>query len=80
MMTIYRVPEGNPRLQYYNNTLDYYTLNKRHLLDVLLFPTYVLLFPLASPLCGIVALPTPLSSPLWMEGFILIPCGRTQRA
>jgi hypothetical protein len=23
----YKVHEGNPRLQYYNNTLDYYTLN-----------------------------------------------------
>jgi hypothetical protein len=23
----YRVHEGNPRLQYYNNTLDYYTLD-----------------------------------------------------
>jgi hypothetical protein len=27
MGTIYRVHEGNPRLQYYTNTLDYYTLN-----------------------------------------------------
>jgi hypothetical protein len=24
---IYRVHEGNPILQYYNNNLDYYTLN-----------------------------------------------------
>jgi hypothetical protein len=27
MGTIYRVHEGNPRLHYYNNTFDYYTLN-----------------------------------------------------
>jgi hypothetical protein len=27
MGTIYRVHERNPRLQYYNNNLDYYTLN-----------------------------------------------------
>jgi hypothetical protein len=27
METIYRVHEGDPRLQYYNNTLHYYTLN-----------------------------------------------------
>jgi hypothetical protein len=27
MGTIYMVYEGNPRLQYYNNNLDYYTLN-----------------------------------------------------
>jgi hypothetical protein len=27
MGTIYRVHEGNPRLHYYNNVLDYYTLN-----------------------------------------------------
>jgi hypothetical protein len=27
MGTIYRVHERNPRLHYYNNTLDYYTLN-----------------------------------------------------
>jgi hypothetical protein len=27
MKTIYRVHEGNLRLQYYNNNLDYYTLN-----------------------------------------------------
>jgi hypothetical protein len=27
MRTIYRVHEGNPRLHYYNNALDYYTLN-----------------------------------------------------
>jgi hypothetical protein len=27
MGIIYRVHEGNPRLQYYNNNIDYYTLN-----------------------------------------------------
>jgi hypothetical protein len=27
MGTIYRVHEGNPRLHYYNNALDYYALN-----------------------------------------------------
>jgi hypothetical protein len=27
MGTIYRVHEENPRVQYYNNTLDYHTLN-----------------------------------------------------
>jgi hypothetical protein len=28
MGTIYRVQEENPILHYYNNALDYYTLNK----------------------------------------------------
>jgi hypothetical protein len=28
MSVIYRVHEGKPRLHYYNNTLDYFTLNK----------------------------------------------------
>jgi hypothetical protein len=31
MGTIYRVHEENPRLQYYNNNFDYYTLNNYYL-------------------------------------------------
>jgi hypothetical protein len=27
MKTIYKVYEANPKLQYYNNNIDYYTLN-----------------------------------------------------
>jgi hypothetical protein len=49
MWIIYRVHEGNPRLQYYTNTLDYYSLNNHHLVkshqskyvhDFAAFPLY----------------------------------------
>jgi hypothetical protein len=34
MLTICRVHEGNPRPHYYNNALDYYTLNIKKKLDL----------------------------------------------